>query len=443
MDVLIINSIMLASLLGLSVLIFIKIRNFTKVNLFLFISLALFWISLHLLLKTTSAMDSGAYWKWPILIGTYQFMQVLTRIPLGKLAQKLRSRKIPILSTVFLMILLMIPMLIHVSFVSILFATIAAGIYGATFGMQNQHWAERWRMKHMYVTTAILVVIFSIGKYTADIVMWDTKVITSNVAKWLALSAIAVAITGSFIYIYTVPRDPSKVAANNKTYHADKVSDMTLWDILKYTSAIFAIGFIGTAVVNPEMAGISGDDFNLLKTLTLSATVFFSLLISFFLVRFIKGRNILISSYIMMLIGLTLIIIRMFADIDSAVSIVGFIFAAVGANAYIATSIGQAFYTDNATSYLTLGIWLTIKSASISMATITTKEVEHYELDAMKWVALALGVFLALSFTRFVLTYRNDKHIYKMVDSYEREDNRFTEKMKRLWKAERKANRKR
>lgn len=436
---------MLASLLGLSTLIFIKIRNFTKVNLFLFISLSLFWIALHLLLKTSNAMDSGVYWKWPLLIGTYQFVQACTRVPMGKLAQVLRSRKIPILFAVFLMIALMIPVLIHVSFFSIFFATIAAGVYGATFGMQNQHWAERWRMKHMYVTTAIVVIIFSIGKYTADIATWDasakgnTLAITSEVSKWLVIAAMSVAIVSSIIYIYTVPKDPSKVSANNKTYDADKVSDMNLWDVMKYTSAIFAIGFIGTAVVNPEMVGITGNDFTLLKTLVLSSTIFITLLIAFFLVRFIKGRNILIASYAMMLVGLGLIILRMFAHLDSAVSIVGFVFTVVGANAYITTAFGQAFYTDNATAYLTLGIWLSIKSASISFATITSKEVAHYDADAMKWVALSLMIFLSLSFTKFVLSYKTNRHIYKMVDNYEREDNYFTEKMKRLKKVQRRA----
>lgn len=431
MNVLIINSVMLALLLGLSTLIFIKIRSFSKVNLFIFISLVLFWIGLHLMLSTSGAMDKGAYWKWPILIGSYQLTQACVRLPLGKFAQKIKSRKIPIMTAVFILILFSIPLFIQVNFVSILFATIAAGVFGATYGMQNQHWAERWRMKHMYVTIAILVIVFSVGKYVSQIALWDTKISESSV-RWIVIAAVSVMITGSLIYAFTVPRDPSKVATNNMTSYAEKVSDMKMWDAIKYTFTIFFVGYIASAINDPLLVGVSGDDYKLVTSIVLAVSILSTMLLAFFIVRFVKGINTLYFSYALMLAGLLLIMIKLFTNSSSIVSITGFALASLGTNICIMTSFGQAFYTDNVTPMLTLGIWLSFKSLALSLGTISVKQISHYDPDGMKWFAMSLLIILSVSLAAFILHQKRDIFIFKMVDNFERKDNRFTEKMKRM-----------
>lgn len=75
-------------------------------------------------------------------IGITSFVQMALRLPLARLSQKLKSRKIPILIAFSVFVVFAVPFIVVQNGVTFIFLGIAAGGFASTFGMENLYFSE-------------------------------------------------------------------------------------------------------------------------------------------------------------------------------------------------------------------------------------------------------------------------------------------------------------
>lgn len=410
MSIIIQSTIMLMFITLVVIFMMKKLTNITKFNIMIYTVLTGFWVSSSFL--KISMVHGGATWQWPAIMATYQFTQAAFRLPLGKFSQKIKSRKIPIISTVLAMVILSIPLMINVSLVTMFIAMIGLGIFGSSFGMQNQYWSENWCIKNTFITVGIISVIPHIGGYISSLVKEVVSVSEGNVKYMIAIMMI---ITIIVMFIYTLQKEnKDSIMLDNKD---DKWSIIKNFKLKQVLVMSIMISFISISINLINNTNIIHDNNNLLTSVTKSSLfVVTSMIVAFVLVRIISLRIINSISHAILIFGLSLMMIGNFGSCSYMISMIGFTISIIGASMYTISMMGTMLKFDHKNTLLVLGIWLSIKSASIATGTIITGEVSNFDITKTKYlIIVSLTMVFLSSITSFIIYKNFSKPVYETV----------------------------
>ncbi|NQZ66211.1 MAG: hypothetical protein HRT99_03290 [Mycoplasmatales bacterium] len=301
MSILIQSSIMIFLLTSIIFFLMSKLVNITKFNIIIYVVLIGFWIASSFL--KISIIHVGHPWQWPLIIATYQFTQVIFRLPLGKLSQKLKSRKIPLLLTVFIMVIFSIPLMITINTLTIFLAMFGLGFFGAGFGMQNQYWSENWHIKNVFITVGLIGITPYLGDYIGSIVK-ETVEINQNTIKYILM--IFIIIIMLIVILYSTNKEKKEtVMLDNKDKIASIINGFGLKNVLYMSIMISIISISISLVNNPFLVHKENlNDTLLIAISSKTASITISLFVTFFMIRFISVRKINLISHIIMIIGL-------------------------------------------------------------------------------------------------------------------------------------------
>ena len=407
---------MIILIIALVAFLLSKLANINIFN----ISILLFLMSLWIIsgIFGVSIIKNGGSWKWPILMGVGQLTQSITRVPMGKFSQKIRSRKTPITLMFLALMLLSLPLMFTVNYTTLLLAAIGLGAFSGTFGMQNQYWSENWDIRNVLITSGLIFSISYLGRYVGNIIDYSTT-IDENMIKWLISSAFIAGTIALAIYWFFHKEDRSKIHLDNQSGYAKEITPMTLRHVIVFAALVVFISF----AINM----VSSNIFVQTNSKTLSAVLMTTSLVSgvmtaLIFVRFIDIRIINWTSHIVMLVGFSLIAVSIFAIHSPTFSFFGIAIATSGAAIYTMAIFGVALHVDHKNSLLVLGIWLSIKSFFISQGQMTRGFIEEYiSYDSMRYAVIGAIVLTVVSALFMVVVYKKyTRPAFNLIDKLEK-----------------------
>ena len=406
---------MIPVLFAILTFIIIKLKNINVFNISILIALTGMWIGFGIL--ATTIIDTEHSWKWPIILALPQLTQAAFRLPLGKLSQKMVSRKVPMLIAAIVMVLCSLPLAFGITFTSLIVASIGLGVFGATYGMQNQYWSENWNIRSVFITISILMIVQYIGKYTSTLISGSMDINNSNV-KWIVIGGTL--FSAIVITTYAIFNNEKRltIMLDNKGSYAKYVSEYKFKHIAIFGIMALLVSFSITLVKGNIFIGLSSDE--IYKPLILTITIFTSLLTSLVLIRFFNDKKVEMFSLVISFIGFMIMAMSLFSIKSTALSMTGFIIALIGTSAYIMNMFGMILHIDHKNSLLVLGIWLTFKSIGIGTSLLITGEVANTNVDLIKYLTIIsmsliviVGIISTLIYKRFA------KKAYDLIEELE------------------------
>lgn len=394
-----------------------KLIDINPFNISILVILVGLWLVSGML--GVSIIKEGGSWKWPLLIALPQFTQALFRLPLGKLSQILRSRKIPLLFAVSVMVISTIPLFVTINYSTLLVSSFGFGFFGATFGLQNQYWSENWNIRNVFITSGLLISVSYIGKYFGQIINYSIDIDKDNVIYVLAsLVSLAFVIWVSYALFHKEKKET--IMLDNKGSYAKQVSEYKLRHIMIFSTMIVFISIAINMVSQNEFVGVES---SLLKVSLMTSTIIASLITSFILVRILHDRLINIIAESITMIGMIILSISVFTIHSKALSFIGLIIATSGAATYTMSMFGMMLHIDHKNSLLVLGIWLSAKSFSIASGQLIGGEVITYTLSTSKYLIIAAISLVAVSMLFGNIVYKYTKPAYDLIEELEHHEN--------------------
>ena len=409
------STIMLILLLSIVIFMMFKLVNINKFNLLIYSCLLGFWISSYLL-KTSMINIENNSWKWPILLGSFQLTQAVFRFPLGKWSQKIKSRKIPILLTILIMIIFSIPLIIKIDYYSLLLATIGLGFFASTFGMQNQYWGENWNIREIFITSGLILLMPYIGKFISLIIISQVNIDSINY-KYLMFSFFIIISFVSICYL-SLKEKKETILLDNISLEGKEISKLGLKNILILSLMISCVSFSINLVNNRLLINFQND--LLLKATINSIYILVSLLVAFILIKFVSIRLINNISYSFIILGFLIMIFFNFIIKSYYLSSIGFFIALIGYSAYAMSLFGTMLHFDHKNSFLVLSIWLTIKSLSTGISQIINQEITIYYEESFKYILFFALFIIIISLCFSNIVYKKyTKKIFNIVENIE------------------------
>ena len=402
MFILIQSSIMIFIMLAGVGFLFYKSKNISKFNVAIYAILLGLYISESLL--GASIKKDGASWEWPLLGAMFQLTQAATRVPFGKLSQKLRSRKIPLMLAMLIMLVLSTPLAFETSFATLFPAMIGLGVVGGTYGMQNQYWSENFNIRSVFLSVAIIFTLPMISSFTTAIITHELPITGSSFnkdyVKWLMVSFLSVLTLTMAAYMFMKEKRET-IRLDNVSSHAKDIKKMKLIHVLSMSLMIVFISFAVNMISLPTLINGTGDEFKMVKVAAYTLISLLGIASALILIKIIKSRQIILFSHALLLIGFTLMIIGNFGAHSFALSTVGYLMIVSGASMFTVTMIGTMLHFDHKNSLLVLGIWLSIKSFSLGAGTLTAGEVQTYDAANVKYLLVGGLILSSISLTYF------------------------------------------
>lgn len=422
---------MLFALVILAGILLWKLKGVKMYNMLIFISLTSFWV-------VASAMSNNVIdkyqsdWVWPIAISMYQLTQAATRVPIGKLSQKLRSRKVPlIMATMVMLIGIVIVIGFPASNIALIIGMTLTGVYGATFGLQNQYWAENYNIKRVFTSITIVGLMPIIGEYISKAIYNTTH---ENLEwRWILLISFSSAFITILLYMFFLKERKETMRLDNMDERNKVVSHLGLKEVFKMSFGIvmaaFAFEMVRSTSIHEYFANTHPDGKDDASTMTIvisAITTIITIFISLYLIKKIPSKQIIIISQIILVLSLVFGLTLVLTNVKELLVWYSFIACVtVGYTLYSITMLGTMLHFDLKNKHLVLGIWLSFRSFGVGSGQLTSNEIlvnsseanVHNSLIIIFSIAL---VFACLTALRVVWTNRIlNKEIFKMVDFYE------------------------
>lgn len=423
---------MLIAIIVVTAIMFKKLKFITPFNISIYLILAVFWICLRVFNEQLIYQETllNNEYIGAAAIGITSFVQMALRLPLARLSQKLKSRKIPILIAFSVFVVFAIPFIVVQNGVTFIFLGIAAGGFASTFGMENLYFSENWSFKHVFITVAIISFLPTSGIFVANIFNSSYIISSDSLSvkeyasfmRWMLTAIMAAALIVFALYVF-LHKERKETIRKDLYDKNEKLASFTLKDLLKVSVPIFFLGLANQLIFREEVSGVTDEQTWLfIYVLVSAASIFTAILTSLVLIRHFRVKTIIFFSRLSTLIGITLGMIMWFGHIHS-VWIGGiFIFLfATSVTMYETTLIGVMAHFDQKNKMLVLTIWLTVRSLGYAFGDTTGSLTEASNDNVSQW--LVLGGFLAVLATIALTWTRHlrmmNGFIYTNVDKYE------------------------
>ena len=369
------------------------------------------------------------WWSWPIIISMFQFTQVLVRILIGKLSQKLLSRKIPIMIVMFILLIgLVLVTASNFADWAIVIAIITTGIMGATFGLDAQYWSENWNIKRGFLSSLIVFTIPFLAKYLAKFVNLTFTELHINLF-WVTFLAVVFLTIVIIFYALKVKEDKSTIFIDNMNPRSKPFKNKSIYDVLviSFTASLIVGAFTFVNYLGITLSKLSETQ----KLIFPFIQIIFVILTPMFLLRFTKVWNLSIIASVLLLFS-SLIITILFITNNLNKILLIFLISLINASfsIFIILIFGATLHFDHKFPALVLSIFLTIKSfftgASDMSAQLITNNIINISTSNLGWIAFSVVIILNVS--AFIIANQNylrkgKKHIIKSLleDSYKYE----------------------
>ena len=372
-----ISSIVFASILAFVVFLLIRFSKLTKYNAVIYVFLFSSWFVMYLFKVNTNLSSHGIlskWWVWAIIVSLYQFTQAVTRVPLGILSQKLKSRKKVVLIVMLVMLFgLMLVITSNFSDWSIIVAVIATGVVGATFGLDSQYFSENWDIKQGFISGAIVFTIPVAAKALATIISSSFGEANINL-YWITFASMIIGTIGILSFAFFKEK-VNTIMLDNIDPNAKKFAkEKTMKDVFAISIATALIAGAYAFVTSFSFVYIQGSDRAWILTLISFVSLVASIITAFIFVKMFNAvliKNIGLG--IVMLSVLALGISLMFGYMSDTLWIALLSLSSLGFGTYIMTMFGTALHFDHKYPALVLGIFLSVKSFAIGAGGLTGK----------------------------------------------------------------------
>ena len=425
MEIILVASIALVLLVGATAFLFTKLNNITWYNVAIYVFLATFWTIMAFMKKTFPEDHAGVdKYIWPLVIGCYQITQVIVRFPLGKLSQKLKSRQMPIIiATASITISGVLVVATDFSLVSIIFAAIFTGVFGATFGMQNQYWSENYNIKSVFITVGIMALLPSFGALVATIIHKSVMEIDETKMSYVLTGAMIVLIIVSTLYVI-FPERKETIRLDNIDQINVLMFNLKFKNIFALSIGVMLISFAFNLVTSGGSYQDSIDSGGGMVSLVLTiVAIVVALFTSLWLVQKMRLFSILFMAHIFMILGFVVgAIIYFIGNPPLYLKLIYLVIVTIGFNMLMNTMFGVVLHVDHKNRMLVLGIWLTFRSLATACSQITGQELEAYDPSVTKYLLIASIVLTTMSLTTLVYYLRKiNKVVFDVIDTYEYE----------------------
>ncbi len=416
--------------------LFKRLRYITRFNISIYLVLAMFWVCLRVFSDQLSIQQDFLQNQYliPLAIGLTSFVQVIVRYPLAKMGQKIHSRKIPIVLTFAIFMILAIPFIVVQTSASFIVLAVGIGVFAATFGMENLYFSENWSLKHVFITVALISFLPTGGLFVASILKNSFSVNNASLAnyvdfiRWVLLALLIISFVVLIGYVFFHKERKETIRKDNVSEKNSSLESLKLKDLFKMSWAILFIGLANQLVFRQEVAKIQdGNTWYFIYILISGFSIVTALITSLILVKHFRVVSIVIFSRVATLIGIALGALMWFAHIDSAIMGAIFIFVfATSITMYETTLIGTMVHFDQKNKMLVLPIWLSVRSLGYAIGDTTggALEVKYHSANndsVSQWLALA-GLLIAVAVSVFAYlphVRKVDKLIYDNVDRFE------------------------
>lgn len=429
MDIILTSSISLGLLVLVIGWMFHKLENISRYNIIMYLFLGLFWIVMTFIKKQVDDEKGAAetpLWVWPLVAGSFQLTQVLVRIPFGLLSIKMQSRQMPILiSTLFITAGGILMVASNFSVWSMVIASIFAGVYGSTYGLQNQYWSENVSFKSIFISVALIATLPSASSLIGTLV-FESLDYTSNAdsMKWVVVGFLVAIVIGQVLYYFWPERKETIHLQNLHGEQNHKIAGLRMKDLLIWSFGMMLTTFGFNMVTTGGSAGDNVSSSSSLETVILTvASIVVALFTALFLVKVVRSKILMLISKVLLIIGFVMATILAFNNDHTVYErIIFLVIATIGFSLFQTLSVGITLHCDHKNAMMFLGIWLTLRSFATGAAVTVETEIQAYEgASSFKWVALSALIISTVSFLYSMLTYKKTKNslIFEVVDTYE------------------------
>lgn len=406
-----------------------KLKGVKIYNLMIFLSLTAFWVVASAM--TNNVQDNYKHdWVWPIAISLYQITQAVTRVPIGIISQKLRSRKVPLIGATLIM-LIGISMVIASDSAtwSLIIGMIFTGVYGATFGLQNQYWAENYDLKKVFISITMVGMMPVIGDYLSKTISHSTDDLDW---RWILLVSFGLALVTLILYTLFIKERKDTMRLDNMEEVNKHVSHLGLKEVFKMSLGIlflaFAFEMVRSTSIHKYFASnhTSQDDASVLTLLVSAITAIMTIVVSLFLIRNMRAENIMRLGQLIMvaslIFGFTLVLTNVL-NIFVWYIFIGCV--SIGYTMYSIVMLGTMLHFDLKNPHLVLGVWLSFRSFGVGAGQLTSNEIlvnaKENEIHTSMIIifAIALAVSLIAAIRTMLINKKINIPVFKMVDFYE------------------------
>ncbi len=375
--ILFISIIIFVMIILLTYQVSLKTKDTKIFNIMIFSSLIAFWLPVQFFIG--SGIGNG-FNKWVMIFlpAIFQLTQAVIRVPLGILSAKLRSRKL-IIQITFLPFLISITLMLAtgLSLWSIFLCAFTSGIYGSTFGLQSQYWAENWNIKKAFSTTFIMLTIPMIAKSFSTIFGTMIK-FESMHFKWMMMGVIIFSFV-FFIFYSLIKENKETIKLDNnfkQKMFKNKKFSMKQTAVVSFLALIVA--FVGPLslsylkLMNTSFA-VTKESFNVLIPLMVIAGVGFTI---YFLIPKFGIKMVKFLSISLMITGSLILFVSSLIKYNNPQTIgISIAMIIIGLAIFKATLFGIALHIDLKNPMLSLGIFLSFKSLSIGASTASSNAI--------------------------------------------------------------------
>lgn len=432
-----------------------KLKYINSFNMTIYIMLGIFWVTITMFKEQLSQQASFIKGDigLPLIISASTAIQVFFRLPIGKLSQKLRSRKIPLLMLTMIFFACAIPFLVVANTATFVLLSLAFGLFGASFGMQNQYFAENWSLRNTFSTVALMSFLPTLGVFITNVFHEGFALSNSNEQlndlisqtefraffKWALVGAII--LLGLTILFYAIFHKENKqsIRLDNVVEDNKKIAQMTLIDVFRMSSVILFIGMANQLIFRKSVTMVSNSTtWNFIYILITATTLIVTIITAVILIRKFKTFTLATIAQVFTFIGITLGMIMWFGNIHSMWMGLIFIFIFGTAVAVYETTIfGTIIHFDHKNRLLVLGIWLSIRSFGYAVGDGIGGVVEDtmiknsIDSDLNKWLVLGGFILVVIAMVLTFAFYKKNKPVYDIVDKYENTKSSLRE---HIWK---------
>lgn len=433
MNELIISLLMFVVIFAFVIVFLHRGKEFSSFHYALYIVLLISWMTMFMF-KTNPHIESRGFigkswWSWPLIISLYQFTQVIFRLPIGIMAKKLVSRKIPVMMVMFILLIGLV-LVVSSNFAdwAIVIGIITAGIMGATFGLDAQYWSENWNIKKGFLSAIIIFTIPFLARQMSKFINFTFIKIDINLF-WVTFIAIALLTVTLIFYALKVKEDKSTIFIDNMNPKAIPFENKSMYDVFvnAFSASLVTASFTFLTYIGAILGNLSISQ----KLIFPFAQIIFVILTPMLLLKFIKVWNLSLVANALLFtcsIILTILLITNTFNAWSLILLISLINSAFGI--YIILMFGATLHFDHKFPALVMGIFLTVKSFFTGSAELSsTLLLKHTNLSINLLGWIAFGTVVSLNLISFIIANHNflsDKKINMnkaiLQDSYKYEN---------------------
>ncbi len=431
-----------AILICIVAFLFWRLKSVKANTILIYSFLLVFTIAMYAITKDIKRHHDYQPWLMPISLALFQFAQVMVRLPLGKLSQKLRSRKWPIILALVAMFTgALLVMASDFAAWSIPIGFMLLGVFGATFGIHNQYISESWDIKQGFLSVAIVATLPSLANFITDGVLGVVSLEgikfhgVENALMWVTLICVVI----SLLYV-GMRENKDALAINNMIGENASVAALKLRDVLIMSATVVfisvAVHMVQPLALNEEITSSNiRSKVSVIPLVVNAIAVAVALLTSFVIIRLIEVHIVALFSNIILLLTFIFGIVLAFVHSNWELWLIFMVFLTIGFSLFQTTMLGTMLHFDHKNPYLVLGIWLTIRSFSSGVGIAIGEEVVAYHsaIEAAKWIIPIAAVLVVISILYIVFRYNSGtKVVFDSVIKHEH--SKFRQISETIWR---------